>query len=49
MVYSPHGDEGQILVSCLMLLVPFTLCSLFLLAMTGPAIGNVFSNITIAL
>ncbi len=45
MVYSPRGDEGQILVSCLMLLVPFTLCSLVALALVGPAVGNVFSNI----
>ncbi len=49
MVYSPHGDEGQILVSCLMLLVPFTLCAVVLLALTGPAIGNVFSNVVYTL
>ncbi len=49
MVYIPRGDEGQILVSCLMLLVPLTLCSIITLALVGPSVGNVFSNIVVAL
>ncbi|HVO68927.1 MAG TPA: hypothetical protein VMT24_02710 [Aggregatilineaceae bacterium] len=45
MVYSPREDDGQILVSCMVMMLPLTLCSVLSLALLGPSIGNIFSNI----
>ncbi len=45
MIYSPREEDGQILISCAVLTLPLTLCSIISLALLGPAIGNVFSNI----
>jgi hypothetical protein len=45
MLYLPHEENGQILLSCVVILLPLTLCSILSLALLGPAIGNVFSNI----
>ncbi len=46
MLYVPHED-GQSLVGCALGCSPVILILIiFFLALTGPAIGNVFSNIT---
>ncbi len=45
MLYSPEEDRGEILVSCLLIIFPFSLCLIVSLALLGPSIGNIFSNI----
>ena len=45
MIYVPHED-GQSIVGCALGCSPLILILIvFFLALTGPAIGNVFSNI----
>jgi hypothetical protein len=49
MIYIPHED-GQNLVGCALGCSPLILILIiFFLAMTAPAVGNVYSNITISL
>jgi hypothetical protein len=45
MLYLPKTDSGQFFVSCALMLLPFSLCMLLSLALVGPSVGTVFSNI----
>ncbi len=41
----PHNDEGQGLVEYALILVLVAVVVIAILALLGPAIGNIFSNI----
>jgi pilus assembly protein Flp/PilA len=48
MVYLPN-ERGQCLVEVIFIALFGAIVTIFLLALTGPAIGNVFSNIVTTL
>ena len=45
MLYIPQEHTGEVLLSCALMMVPLSLCLIGALALLGPSIGNVFSNI----
>jgi pilus assembly protein Flp/PilA len=45
MLYYPHAEEGQGLVEYALILVLVAVTVMIILAILGPAIGNIFSNI----
>ncbi len=45
MLFRPRDEEGQGLVEYAMILVLVAVVVLLVLALLGPAVGNVFSNV----
>jgi hypothetical protein len=45
MLYSPVEYRGEALASCALMIVPLCLCLVGSLALLGPSIGSIFSNI----
>ena len=49
MLYRPHNEEGQGLVEYALILVLVAVVVIVILAVLGPTIGNIFSNIAVGL
>jgi len=49
MLYRPQNEEGQGLVEYALILVLVAVVVIVILSLLGPAIGNIFSNVTGAL
>jgi len=47
MLFRPNTEEGQGLVEYAMILVLVAVVVVVILAVTGPAIGNIFSNVVV--
>ncbi len=45
MIYRPHSEKGQGLVEYALILVLVAVVVIVILALLGPSIGNIFSNI----
>ena len=49
MIYRPQNEEGQGLVEYALILVLVAVVVIVILALLGPTIGNIFSNIVVGL
>ncbi len=49
MLYHPHHEEGQGLVEYALILVLVAVVVIVILALLGPTIGNIFSNLIVGL
>ena len=49
MIYRPQNEEGQGLVEYALILVLVAVVVIIVLAVLGPTIGNIFSNVIVGL